>query len=388
MKYFCPCVKVNRIHGDQNKRNRKRFLFLRIQESKSSTEFFAQPKNSTDDLINSAIDDEQRAPNNRQISFDTTNDETRNSTQINKSPSLTSLMTNISAAPSPAAQIVYWLEIHLDRGKDLAIKDLNGTSDPYVKIFYGSNEKYTSSIIQKNLNPVWNEKISFFVHDLSIPIIFQLFDYDRIGRDEPMGTGKLELFKLPLEKTYSATLDLENEKRTDGKTGMIKFSITIMPKSAEFRDEVRQKTKTQRFSTCFSRSKVLRLMNKQLNTKPSLGNRSASNPGTIFSRRTIDIFIIEGRNLRCPSFSRNPNPFVRLKFGAHKKYRTQVGEESSSRKRSVSFSFVASHFQTAKSTTNPKWHQSFMYDVFVSELPPLELTVIDDTGGSGDFLAR
>ena len=29
-----------------------------------------------------------------------------------------------------------------------------------------------------------------------------------------------------------------------------------------------------------------------------------------------------------------------------------------------------------------------MYDIFVNELPPLELTVIDDTGGSGDFMAR
>jgi hypothetical protein len=37
---------------------------------------------------------------------------------------------------------------------------------------------------------------------------------------------------------------------------------------------------------------------------------------------------------------------------------------------------------------NPKWHQSFIYDIIINELPPLELTVIDDTGGSGEFMGR
>jgi hypothetical protein len=45
-------------------------------------------------------------------------------------------------------------------------------------------------------------------------------------------------------------------------------------------------------------------------------------------------------------------------------------------------------FKTIKSTTNPKWHQSFIYDIVINELPPLELTIIDDTGGSGDFIGR
>ncbi len=44
--------------------------------------------------------------------------------------------------------------------------------------------------------------------------------------------------------------------------------------------------------------------------------------------------------------------------------------------------------QTIKSTANPKWHQSFIYDITINELPPLELTVIDDAGGSGDYVGR
>jgi hypothetical protein len=37
---------------------------------------------------------------------------------------------------------------------------------------------------------------------------------------------------------------------------------------------------------------------------------------------------------------------------------------------------------------NPKWHQAFSYDITINELPPLELTLIDDTSSSGDFIGR
>ncbi|CAF3070826.1 unnamed protein product [Rotaria sp. Silwood2] len=138
-------------------------------------------------------------------------------TVLNKSPSLTSILTNTSIKTN-ATDMVYWVELCIERGKDLSIKDFNGTSDPYVKVYYGTEEKYVTNTVYKNLNPIWNEKLSFFVHDLNIPISFCLFDYDRIGRDESMGSAKIDLWKLPLEKTYNATLDLENEKRIDGKT--------------------------------------------------------------------------------------------------------------------------------------------------------------------------
>lgn len=159
-------------------------------------------------------------------------------TILNKSSSLTSILTNTSSAPT-SPENIYWIELSVERGKDLSVKDLNGTSDPYVKVYYGPDEKYISSTVHKNLNPIWNEKVSFIIYDLTIPVSFQLFDYDRIGRDESMGTAKLDLTRIPLEKSYPATLELENEKRTDGKTGMLDISITITLKTSEFRDEVK-----------------------------------------------------------------------------------------------------------------------------------------------------
>ncbi|UJR36030.1 hypothetical protein I4U23_028768 [Adineta vaga] len=267
---------------------------------------------------------------------------------LTKSPSLTSIATNISL-PNIQSESIYFVELYIDRGKDLSIKDLNGTSDPYVKVFYGSEEKYVTNTVYKNLNPIWNEKLSFFVHDLSIPIYFYLFDYDRIGRDESMGTTKIDLNKFTIGEKSSVMLELKNEKRADGKTGFLIINITLTARTSEFREE------------------VLRTLSKQSNRKGSLSSRTGGMNSLILTRRTIDVFIIEGRNLTMNgSTTKVLNPYVRLKFGANKKYRTQ----------------------TIKSTVNPKWHQSFIYEIVINELPPLELTVIDDTSGSGDFIGR
>lgn len=87
----------------------------------------------------------------------------------------------------------------------------------------------------------------------------------------------------------------------------------------------------------------------------------------ISARRTIDIFIIEGRHLVSPLGNKTFAPFVRLKFGNNKKNRTQAIKQTS---------------------LQPVWHQSFMYDTTVSELPPIEFTVFDENNGSGDFIGR
>ncbi|CAF3636677.1 unnamed protein product [Rotaria sordida] len=271
-------------------------------------------------------------------------------TVMTRSPSLTAIVPNglsVNNSNNNTEQ-VYWTEICIERAKDLVAKDINGSSDPYVKVLYGNEEKYATNIVLNNLNPVWNETFTFFIHDLNIPIYFNIFDYDRIGRDEPMGTTKIDLDKLPLEKLYAATLELENEQRNDGKIGIIKISITLTPKSIEFRDE------------------ALRTLTKNSQKQLLFGSRLGVNNVIIQPRRTIDVYIIKGRNLKSVDSNKLCSPYIRLKFGTNKKYRTQ----------------------TIKSTSNPEWCQLFMYDTKLSELPPLELTVFDDSNASGEFIGR
>ncbi|CAF3569475.1 unnamed protein product [Rotaria sp. Silwood1] len=226
------------------------------------------------------------------------------------SPSLTSILTNASSGNNNnndnTIEQVYWTEISIESAKDLAAKDMNGSSDPYVKVLYGTEEKYETNIVLNNLNPVWNEKFTFFVHDINIPIYFNIFDHDRIGRDEPMGITKIDLSKLPLDILYAATLELEDERRNDGKTGVLKISITITPKSIEFRDE------------------VLRTLSKQSQQRSQIRSRSRSNNAVIQARRTIDVFIIQGRKLKSTDVNKPCSPYIKLKFDNDKKCRTQI----------------------------------------------------------------
>jgi len=167
-------------------------------------------------------------------------------TVMTKAPSLTSVLTTPPSSPNPS-EPVYWTEILIEKGKDLSSKDVNGTSDPYIKVFYGTEEKYTTSTVIKNLNPTWNEKFTIFTEDLYIPLYFHVFDHDRIGRDEAMGIAKLDLWKLPFDRLYAATLELTDEKRNDGKVGILKISITVTPKTVEFRNEVKNQNLEKNF---------------------------------------------------------------------------------------------------------------------------------------------
>jgi Ca2+-dependent lipid-binding protein len=194
-------------------------------------------------LTNTVEDEGQKQISSSRMSLNKFKDQItqRAKTVMTKTPSLTSILTTPPSTPTVRDPAVYWTEICIEQGKDLAIKDLNGSSDPYVKVYYGTEEKYVSNIVAKSLNPTWNEKFTLFTDDLNIPIYFYLFDRDRIGRDETMGTAKLDLWRLPIDRLYSATLELEDEKRNDGKVGTLKITIIITPKTVEFRDEVKLK---------------------------------------------------------------------------------------------------------------------------------------------------
>lgn len=45
-----------------------------------------------------------------------------------------------------------------------------GTSDPYVKFKIAGKEVFRSKTIHKNLNPVWDERVSLVVETLRDPL--------------------------------------------------------------------------------------------------------------------------------------------------------------------------------------------------------------------------
>jgi hypothetical protein len=99
---------------------------------------------------------------------------------------------------SLASMVFYEFRIRVVAGKDLVPKDTNIfgkkiSSDPYVIVQFGPNEIGRTSIIPKNLDPVWPKE---FMRQAVLPksleihkdIKFFIYDHDTMSTDDAMGT--------------------------------------------------------------------------------------------------------------------------------------------------------------------------------------------------------
>ena len=69
----------------------------------------------------------------------------------------------------------------------------SGSSDPYVKFKVGRVKLHRSSVVHRNLNPVWNESFDFQLSDLCTPLRIKVYDYDYGSMDDYMGGASLSL---------------------------------------------------------------------------------------------------------------------------------------------------------------------------------------------------
>jgi len=86
------------------------------------------------------------------------------------------------------------LHILLISGHDLLAKDLHHQSDPYI-IFKQGHCSVRSQVLQKTLNPIWNEKLEMGISDLTKELEVEVYDKDII-KDDPMGRAFFSLGTL------------------------------------------------------------------------------------------------------------------------------------------------------------------------------------------------
>ncbi|XP_065358862.1 E3 ubiquitin-protein ligase Nedd-4 isoform X2 [Calliphora vicina] len=133
--------------------------------------------------------------------------------QQSRAPSITSEYRNNSVQTSRRSLSTLndtsdtsHLRIVVLNGKTLAKKDIFGASDPYVRIDLNTinGDINIDSVLtktkKKTLNPTWNEEFVFRVKPAEHKLVFQVFDENRLTRDDFLGMVELTLANLPTEQ--------------------------------------------------------------------------------------------------------------------------------------------------------------------------------------------
>ncbi|XP_066140952.1 E3 ubiquitin-protein ligase Nedd-4 isoform X8 [Euwallacea fornicatus] len=135
-----------------------------------------------------------------------------NAQYLNRSrtPSVIAVQENahrrISLMPSVSEEATSSLHLKVIRGKNLMKKDIFGASDPYVRIdlLPINGEGIIDSVLtrtrKKTLNPEWNEEFIFKVKPTEHKLVLQVFDENRLTRDDFLGMVELSLTNLPKEQ--------------------------------------------------------------------------------------------------------------------------------------------------------------------------------------------
>uniref|UniRef100_A0A8C5M1E0 Multiple C2 and transmembrane domain-containing protein 1 n=1 Tax=Leptobrachium leishanense TaxID=445787 RepID=A0A8C5M1E0_9ANUR len=231
---------------------------------------------------------------------------------------------------------MYQLDATLKRGTNLAARDRGGTSDPYVKFKIGGKEVFRSKTVNKNLNPVWDEKVCLLIDNLREPLYVKVFDYDFGLQDDFMGSAFLDLTTLELQSEKDVVLNLKDPQHPEHVLGTIHLSVILSPKDNVCADSFQTQS--------------LRLTDRKSH----------------LWRGIVSITLIEGQELKAMDSNGLSDPYVKFRLG-HQKYRSK----------------------TLPKTLNPQWREQFEMHLFEEHGGVIDITVWDkDAGKRDDFIGR
>ncbi|PIA26434.1 hypothetical protein AQUCO_09300023v1 [Aquilegia coerulea] len=130
------------------------------------------------------------------------------------------------------------LIVKVIEGRNLRAMDLNGSSDPYVRIQLGK-QKFRTKVVKKNLNPFWGEDFSFRVDDLNEDLIITVLDEDKYFNDDLVGHVKIsvnQVFDADNQSLVTTwfTLQPKNKKSKVKDCGEILLSVSLSQNNSFF----------------------------------------------------------------------------------------------------------------------------------------------------------
>lgn len=147
------------------------------------------------------------------------------------------------------------LKVHVMEANDLPPMDLNGTSDPYVKVYLmpDKKKKFETKVQKKSLNPVFNETFDFKVPYKEIgskTMVLAVYDFDRFGKHDIIGKIEIPMNSIDLGQVYEATKELEAADKDSEKLGDICFSLRYVPTSGKFNVVILEAKNLKKMDAC------------------------------------------------------------------------------------------------------------------------------------------
>ncbi|XP_073320180.1 E3 ubiquitin-protein ligase NEDD4-like [Pagrus major] len=145
------------------------------------------------------------------------------------------------------------LKLKVIAGIGLAKKDILGASDPYTRLslYDPVNGELTSlqtKTIKKTLDPKWNEEFFFRVDPSKHRILLEVFDENRLTRDDFLGQVDVPLNQIPTENpnterpfTFKDFL-LHPRSHKSRVKGHLRLKMTYLPKNPGSEEETADQT--------------------------------------------------------------------------------------------------------------------------------------------------
>jgi len=99
------------------------------------------------------------------------------------------------------------IRLLIHKAEELEKKDVGGKSDPYVVASY-ETQRVETPVCKKTINPVWDHEIWLDIAENGDnQITIELFDKDKIGKDEKMGRTTIDVRRVSKQKKLSQMWD-------------------------------------------------------------------------------------------------------------------------------------------------------------------------------------
>uniref|UniRef100_A0A8C8G199 RAS p21 protein activator 4 n=1 Tax=Oncorhynchus tshawytscha TaxID=74940 RepID=A0A8C8G199_ONCTS len=113
--------------------------------------------------------------------------------------------------------------------RDLAKKDRNGASDPFVRVRY--NCKTHESVIKKSCYPRWNESFEFELDDapLDTPLSVEVWDWDLVSKNDFLGKVLFNIHRLQSAHQEEGWFRLvpDKPKHSQGTLGSLRLQLRL-----------------------------------------------------------------------------------------------------------------------------------------------------------------